>query len=235
MTAAPPPIVSGPVVDSCPLCRKRTVGNKRIYGHPVCRKCYYAFANRRQLAYLVDALLFFLPAAAVDYVAELGFRRAGLSGLGLVGGMGIVSLAMGCLFVMKDGFAGYSPGKWLADVRVLDQTTHQPIEFGQSFKRNAILLVGQIPVPILGPLVALVITIIIAVQLARGYRLGDRWANTRVIWNRFARLEVFGGSAILCEGCGYDLHGNVSGVCPECGVALSPRNSAKLAGAVAHA
>ena len=28
-----------------------------LYGTPVCKRCYYKFANRRQLAYIVDAIL----------------------------------------------------------------------------------------------------------------------------------------------------------------------------------
>ena len=30
----------------------------------------------------------------------------------------------------------------------------------------------------------------------------------------------------ICVGCGYDLTGNVSGVCPECGRAATPRGAA---------
>ena len=78
---------------------------------------------------------------------------------------------------MKDGFAGFSPGKRLTNVQVRDATTHLPIGFAQSFKRNAILLVGQIPVPVIGPLAGLIVILIIAIQESNGYRLGDRFAK----------------------------------------------------------
>jgi hypothetical protein len=91
---------------------------------------------------------------------------------------------------------------------VLDEHSGQPISFAQSFKRNSILLLGQIPV--LGGLAGLVVILIIAVQVAKGYRLGDRFARTRVIWKKYARLPVFGGDGLICETCGYDLHGHIT-------------------------
>jgi hypothetical protein len=120
-----------------------------------------------------------------------------------------------------------TPGKRLMDVQVLDQRTGLPIQFAQSFKRNSILLLGQIPV--VGGLVALVVILIIATQVAKGYRLGDRFAQTRVIWKKYARLLAFGGDGLVCETCSYDLHGNMSGICPECGTPLSEQNAAQLA------
>jgi rubrerythrin len=61
------------------------------------------------------------------------------------------------------------------------------------------------------------IILIIAFQVGKGYRLGDPFANTRVVWRKYAHLPMFGGDALVCSGCGYNLMGNVSGVCPECG------------------
>ena len=74
-------------------------------------------------------------------------------------------------------------------------------------------------IPVIGGFASLNVVIIIAIQLNKGYRLGDRFAKTRVIWKRHARSPVFGGDDILCYSCGYDLTGNESGICPECGTA----------------
>ena len=104
-------------------------------------------------------------------------------------------------------------------MQVLDDRTNQPISFGQSFKRNAILLVSNIP--FVGGLASLVVIITIAIQQTRGYRIGDRYAQTRVIWKKYARSPVFGGDGGVCASCGYDLTGNQSGVCPECGAAVT--------------
>jgi len=38
------------------------------------------------------------------------------------------------------------------------------------------------------------------------------------LWRRSARERTRG----LCSTCGYNLTGNVSGICPECGTAISP-------------
>ena len=43
---------------------------------------------------------------------------------------------------------------------------------------------------------------------------GSGWAAYRC-----ARARAAGRSAHLCRRCGYNLTGNVSGVCPECGTA----------------
>jgi hypothetical protein len=43
---------------------------------------------------------------------------------------------------------------------------------------------------------------------------------------------VYGGPAAsrsgLCDGCGYDLTGNVSGICPECGLAISRQGEQEI-------
>jgi uncharacterized RDD family membrane protein YckC len=231
---APTLSYAGPqtVGGNCPLCHKRPVtANKKIYQHCVCKKCFYAFANRRQLAYLVDAILM----TAVTVPVNLGLVEVlqGMDPILVEVLLLIPGAALVCAFIMKDGFDGGSPGKKLAGIQVIDDRTGQPIGFGQSFKRNSILLFGLIP--IVGGFVSLVIIIVIAMQVAKGYRVGDRFAQTRAIWKRYAHLPVFGGNALVCEECGYNLHGNVSGVCPECGTQVSERNQQLLGAAMSAA
>jgi hypothetical protein len=43
-------------------------------------------------------------------------------------------------------------------------------------------------------------------------------ANLRLRVSRGKRMRTNGG--LCCAGCGYDLTGNVSGVCPECGMMI---------------
>ena len=52
--------------------------------------------------------------------------------------------------------------------------------------------------------------------LQKGHRLGDGWANSKVVLKRCADHPVFTGLA-ACARCEFDLTGNVTGVCPECG------------------
>jgi uncharacterized RDD family membrane protein YckC len=176
---------------------------------------------------LIDALIYILPVSAINFLLIRFLTQAGFNELATRLVLMGEGFALMCLFILKDGFNGQSPGKRLMDVQVLDQRTGLPIKFAQSFKRNSILLLGQIP--IVGGLVGLVVILIIAMQVAKGYRLGDRFAQTRVIWKKYARLPVFGGDGLVCENCSYDLHGNMSGICPECGTPLSEQNAAQLA------
>ena len=217
-TATAPPATldyAGPTAGLCPLCHERPVWKKPLYGHPVCKKCLYKLANRRQVAYLVDAVLFFIPTYALMFAVGTQLARQGLSGLPFLLATTAIGLPLNVLFVLKDGLGGRSPGKRLTGVVVVDDATGRPISFGQSFKRNAVLLVGV--VPYVGGVLSFVVVVTIVVQMTRGPRLGDRFAGTRVVWRRYADSPVFGGDGALCERCGYDLTGNESGRCPECG------------------
>lgn len=213
---------AGPVAsETCPLCRQRPTWKKTLYGYPVCKKCYYKFANRRQLAYLVDSVLFTIVAVALIFALGGLVAPAVPTLFAQESVFWVIDAALGCVFVIKDGFSGQSPGKRLTGVQVLDEASGRPVSFAQSFKRNAILLLAHIP--FVGQLVGLIVVVMIAIQLNKGYRAGDKFARTRVIWKKYARSPVFGGDGLLCEQCGYDLTGNLSGACPECGTAVSPR------------
>jgi uncharacterized RDD family membrane protein YckC len=208
----------------CPLCRKRPLA-KKTYGHDVCKKCFYRFANARQIAYLIDAILVTVINLSlgrlIDYFLVAGGATAAVAM--------IVSYAYSftaiSLFICKDGFSGYSPGKWLMGVQVLDDQTMKPIGFFPSFKRNLFILIGVVP---FGIFVSSILMLVVAYQDPKGYRFGDGFAKTRVIWKKFAHLPVFGGNALVCESCGYELKGNLSGTCPECGTLVSERNRALL-------
>ncbi|MDI6785753.1 MAG: hypothetical protein QMD92_03495 [bacterium] len=48
---------------TCPLCEKDKHMEKKaklLYGYLVCKKCYYSFANRRQVAFAVDIILYII-------------------------------------------------------------------------------------------------------------------------------------------------------------------------------
>jgi len=122
------------------------------------------------------------------------------------------------IFAFKDGFGGYSPGKYLMGIQVVDRFTRQPIGFRQSFKRN--LSIGI-------PFVTGIAVFIIALSPLNGLRSGDSWARTMVIWRKHERKAPFEPLSTVCIPCGYDLTGNVSGVCPECGTPI-PENTRRL-------
>ncbi len=195
----------------CPIC-DRTVRAKRmrkLYDVSVCYKCGNGFANRRQLAWVIDVFALWIATFIVAFLIGLLFEA-------LLPPNGNILLAeqlfwilfvwlfTPVLFACKDGFSGYSPGKWLCGVRVVHWDTREPISYGKSFKRNLVVNIPFMP-------------LIIALQMMKGRRSGDKWARTCVVWQKKAHRMPFDPRGILCTNCGYDLTGNVSGRCPECG------------------
>ena len=228
----PAPVVSydtGGRTMKCPLCRTRPL-SKKIYGHDVCKKCFYRFANARQIAYLIDALLMTAVNLGVAILLNRVLESTSLPRAVAIAISYAYSITTISLFICKDGFGGYSPGKRLMGVQVLDDKTMKPIGFFPSFKRNLFILIGVIPY---GIFVSGILMLVVAYQDPKGYRFGDGFAKTRVIWKKYAHLPVFGGNALVCESCGYELKGNISGTCPECGTGVSERNRELLAVAVA--
>ena len=195
--------------DVCPLCResKNMRKPKLLYNAPVCRRCYYKFANRRQFAYVIDWLLFNAVAFGMGMALALMFAAAQVSQNDSELVITILGwTAFPLIFFLKDGFAGHSIGKFACGVQVVDKATFRPAGFGRSFMRNLPLFIPFMP-------------LIVAVLLQRGYRLGDGWAKTKVIWKKYANHPVFTGG-LACENCQYDLTANTTGICPECGTAV---------------
>lgn len=169
--AAPPPIPAQHEPGSCPLCgrTKPMRKAKELYGQMVCKKCYYAFANRRQLAFAIDIILWHFIFFA--FIAGAG----GVETESQANGMWYMSLLV---FFMKDGFSGHSPGKAMLGVRALDESTGRPLGPGASFKRNLPLLIPFMP-------------LIVACQLCKGHRTGDGWSKAKVIWKKYKDHPVF--------------------------------------------
>ena len=167
--------------DLCPLCGSANMANARpLYGTPVARRCYYGFANRRQLAYALDVVCLWILAALVGYVVGALILKSGrqLTEEESTSVGQIISVALTVAFTFKDGFAGYSLGKAICGVQVIDEDSGAPIGFGASFKRTLPLLVPFLP-------------IIVAFALCKGHRPGDGWSHTKVIWKKYADLPIF--------------------------------------------
>ncbi|MFQ5414055.1 MAG: RDD family protein [Phycisphaerae bacterium] len=207
---APPPTVppATPVSAlTCAICERHVRKLRRaknLMGFSVCVKCRNRYVGRRQFAYLIDVIAF----NALTFVGGLLLALAGAQipdpVLGLVAEILFSWILLPCLFFTKDGFSGMSPGKRIMGLQVVDATTREPIRFAQSFKRNLVLII-----PLVGVLGAIL-------TMYRGRRWGDGWANTVVVWRRYAHKAPFDPRGILCTKCGYNLTGNISGRCPEC-------------------
>ena len=173
----------------CPLCEqsKKEQKTNLLYGKPVCKKCYNGFANRRQGAFIIDIILFRIATTFVEvllFLAIVGenIQQPDKLNTYISASWGLTFLMM-FLLTLKDGFAGHSLGKLITGVQVVDDTSKQPGGYLHSIKRN---------LPILIPIVPLVI----AVQLMKGKRLGDGWANSRTIWKKYRDNPVFTGAEL---------------------------------------
>jgi len=60
----------------------------------------------------------------------------------------------------------------------VNEATGEPAGFLRSFQRNVVLLIPFAP-------------LVVVAVMARGPRLGDGWAGTRVVWKKFANNPVF--------------------------------------------
>jgi uncharacterized RDD family membrane protein YckC len=150
---------------SCSLCNVQTKEAKLLYEQPVCRNCYSSFANLRYFAFIADMVIMLILAIVLAGIWEP-----------LVFLLYIAFLGKDCLF------SGSSPGKALAGLRVIDQDSGEPIGLFASTKRN---------LPLWIPPVGFIIQIMAAVQLPKGQRIGDTWANTKVVWKKYVEHTAF--------------------------------------------
>src|SRR5690606_17667655 len=114
-----------------------------------------------------------VPAVFVGaVVAELFGISGGKNGSSIYFHLG--TLVLMPLFMLRDGFDGAFIGKRMMGFRVKDEETGKPIGFKKSFLRNLIL---YIPLS----------SIIMQLSLFNGRRIGDRYAKTRVMDDRYSK------------------------------------------------
>jgi len=166
--------------EQCPLCGKSDHMNKAkpLYGRMVCRKCYYGFANRRQLAFFIDIILWRVVTFPLFFCPWLAMGAAGVPVPTIKGTGFIVAYILLLVFICKDCFSGHSPGKAIMGVTVIDKTSGIPIGIGASFKRNLPLVIPFMP-------------IFVGIRLCKGNRTGDGWSNSKVIWKKYASNPLF--------------------------------------------
>lgn len=166
----------------CCLCggtsnRKAT---KSLYGHPVCKKCFWAFANRRQGAFVIDYVTYLALVYTVDWIFSAATGRVLPPDRETYQlHASVIAWILFVMFLAKDANGGRTFGRLLCGVGVIDRFTGAPIGLGASIKRN---------LPLLIPFIAL----FVAFQLCRGHRIGDGWSRSKVIWKRYATNPAFG-------------------------------------------
>ena len=171
---------SPPPEGACPLCgrTKYMLWARALYGHMVCKKCYYGFIERRHHAYFLDLMAWCLLVASVSVGIALAMPTDGSPQSDILNMAQVICWLTLPIFFCKDCFGGHSPGKLICGVRVIDEATGQPISIGASFKRNLPLIIPFMP-------------FIVAFQLYKGHRTGDGWSNSKVIWKKYADHPIF--------------------------------------------
>jgi uncharacterized RDD family membrane protein YckC len=178
----------------CCLCGNwLQFGSKPLYGYQVCPKCHSDFAWKRTFAYLIDIVIInavvgvlivialIIGAVLVGVAQSAKNDDAATAGavvfLFMYAGVFLCAYAMN---ILRDGFNGMSPGKRILGLQVINTVNGVPIRFGDSLKRNLVLIVPVLP-------------IVVAVQIftANGMRIGDEWAQTKVIWLQYADRAPF--------------------------------------------
>ena len=178
----------------CCLCGNfLQFGWKPLYGYQVCPKCHSDFAWKRAFAYLLDIVfvnvivgILIVLALIVGAVIVGAAQSAHNDDAATAGAMiflfmyAFVFLGAYAMIVLRDGHQGMSPGKRIIGLQVINTVTGAPAKFGDSFKRNIILVVPVLP-------------IVVAVQIftANGIRIGDEWAQMKVIWKQYADRAPF--------------------------------------------
>lgn len=155
----------------------------RLYGVPTCRKCVSRFAARREWAWMIDLFFgYFLPFPLLIIAFELldiGEKYA------LVVIVPCYVWYLGWM-VLKDGFRGCTPGKYVTRIRVIDIDTGERLRFLASFRRNLCVLI---------PFFALFLMF----KLRHGPRPGDGWARSKVIWLKYKDHRIFAPGEPLDE------------------------------------
>lgn len=147
----------------CPICGQADKMNqpKWLYGQPVCFRCWKRLGGRRCFAWMIDIVIIYLICMALASINKENMQLPFL-----------------IMFLFKDSFFGYSPGKWLLGLRVIGISSGMPGGFIMSLKRNLPLLIPFMP-------------IWVATELYKGIRTGDKWADSMVVLARHEKSEGF--------------------------------------------
>jgi uncharacterized RDD family membrane protein YckC len=173
-------------MSQCPLCSSEIQEGlgSHIFGQPVCKKCSTSYFCKRASAFLLDYSLIWFVVPITAGFAGLSAQNVPIQNRivgnlffldalkGLVGDYGGVFMlftwiALGT-WLLRDSFGGRFVGKSLMGLRAVGSLKGEAVTIGQGIKRNVVFFV---------PFAMLVA----ATQIARGRRVGERWAGTWVL------------------------------------------------------
>jgi uncharacterized RDD family membrane protein YckC len=174
---------------------------ERLYGTPICKRCYTGYISRRQWGYFLDSLIVFavVNATVWGYVFPSAGTASGNATTDVRGALVVTLLGLFMTLgaLGRDAIWGHSPGRALVGLQVVYRTSRRPIGFRASVKRNLGLLFQPT-------------CILAAWQSLSGYRIGDNWAGTQVTWRKYEGKGPFvpptatdqGGRVVMGSGTG---------------------------------
>lgn len=208
-----------------------------VYKGYLCRKCRDSFLISRLAAYAIDVALvpvgsavvaFFLLLTVFPYLpnplelflpASFGIERPE-TGAGFAILTFLLTITPYILLSVKDGFSGYSPGKFALGLKTIREKDGRGIGIGGSLKRNipilAVLLFSALiklylnvkgagaPASMywaekLSVLLVIFVGALIFTRMPGGYRPGDKIARTRVVPKKYMYVPPFVVPALIKE------------------------------------
>ena len=107
----------------CQLCgREKEIAHARmLYGGVVCASCHARFRGRRQVAWLLDAVLAFTVIVLVMgvHISDVPWAMIEATPAVVMGGSLPATIIFWGLMIGKDAYRGRSPGKVLFGLRVI--------------------------------------------------------------------------------------------------------------------
>ncbi len=155
----------------CPSCGASVTSGQTVTASSLA----YADVGERFVAILIDTIILLIVTAIITFpLGILSFPFGNPMGF-IFGGFQIISWLLWIgYFTYFEGTTGRTWGKQLTNLKVVDVTTGEPVEFGRAFLRNILRIVDWLPF-------LYIVGIILISTSERKQRLGDMLTRTAVV------------------------------------------------------
>jgi len=184
-------------IDKCPKCgtelpnikSKEKITNKESDLEPKKKienltAIPVATIGKRISAGIVDLII---GVVLIFFVIRIVFFRYMLRKAVIRGVLSVVIIYVisALYFILRDSLKGKSIGKLILGLTVVNLERGRPADLADSILRNSVL--GIIIVPAIGWIIFFILIVIITIQISLGkeQRIGDRFAHTKVIEDRY--------------------------------------------------
>ena len=163
--------------------------NEETHNNGKSRSIPSASISKRLLAGILDifigigSMVFIIYFVLIRFFAKKALFRGYLAII-------IIYALAGLYILVRDCLKGKSFGKMIFGLTTVNIEKRKEADLGDSILRNAIL--ASIVVPVIGWIVFIISSVIIAIQIGTGkeQRIGDAFAKTKVIEDKFLNAFV---------------------------------------------